>query len=699
MARTTFATVAVLFVAAAWPKEAGAQTDWKADSTFSVQLLEPVPGPGNFLSVNGTQIGEDFLITGGFLAHYQYRPFVLYRCEPGTGGTGEPACELESEPMASIIEHQVVSDFLFSVSFFKLFTAGLAFPVTFWQTGNQLHIDSGTSAGDLPATIAPGDLRLHLKFRLFPFREGDKEGFGLAVEPVITAPLGHLVDDIPSPEEDRTGSFLGSGNVTAMGRLVADFRHDPFHVAAQIGYRWREEAEFYARTIGHQLVYGGAFGWWPIRELEVVVEAFGWNGFTTKLDQSPVEIDAAVKYRFWGPLVLTAGGGRGIIGMGAPVARAFVGLAYEPPREIVVESPDRDGDTYPNEDDGCPDDPEDFDQFQDEDGCSDPDNDNDGVLDVYDACPMAPEDRDGFEDEDGCEDLDHDKDGIPTPADQCPDQAEDFDAFRDEDGCPEPDNDEDTLPDEADVCPDDPEDMDGFQDDDGCPDPDNDMDGVLDQSDQCPDEPETLNGTADEDGCPDRGPTLVVVTATQIEIKQQINFETDSDRIVGQRSFDILNVVAGVLRANPHIRIEIQGHTDNRGSHDHNMDLSQRRAESVRRYLIQQGIAADRMQARGYGPDVPIEDNRTARGRQKNRRVEFHILSAAGGDMGESMPVPPAGEGVAGSPESAAGEGAAGSPESVSAEGAAGSPESVSAEGAAGSPESPPPSIPEDIGF
>ena len=675
MARTTFATVAVLFVAAAWPKEAGAQTDWKADSTFSVQLLEPVPGPGNFLSVNGTQIGEDFLITGGFLAHYQYRPFVLYRCEPGTGGTGEPACELESEPMASIIEHQVVSDFLFSVSFFKLFTAGLAFPVTFWQTGNQLHIDSGTSAGDLPATIAPGDLRLHLKFRLFPFREGDKEGFGLAVEPVITAPLGHLVDDIPSPEEDRTGSFLGSGNVTAMGRLVADFRHDPFHVAAQIGYRWREEAEFYARTIGHQLVYGGAFGWWPIRELEVVVEAFGWNGFTTKLDQSPVEIDAAVKYRFWGPLVLTAGGGRGIIGMGAPVARAFVGLAYEPPREIVVESPDRDGDTYPNEDDGCPDDPEDFDQFQDEDGCSDPDNDNDGVLDVYDACPMAPEDRDGFEDEDGCEDLDHDKDGIPTPADQCPDQAEDFDAFRDEDGCPEPDNDEDTLPDEADVCPDDPEDMDGFQDDDGCPDPDNDMDGVLDQSDQCPDEPETLNGTADEDGCPDRGPTLVVVTATQIEIKQQINFETDSDRIVGQRSFDILNVVAGVLRANPHIRIEIQGHTDNRGSHDHNMDLSQRRAESVRRYLIQQGIAADRMQARGYGPDVPIEDNRTARGRQKNRRVEFHILSAAGGDMGESMPVPPAGEGVAGSPESAAGE------------------------GAAGSPESPPPSIPEDIGF
>ncbi|MBN1773055.1 MAG: OmpA family protein [Deltaproteobacteria bacterium] len=644
MARTTLATVVILLVASAWSGEARAQTDWKADSTFSVQLMEPVPGPGNFLSVNGTRIGEQFLITGGFLAHYQYQPFVLYQCEPGTGGAGEPACDLRSDPLASVIEHQLVSDFLFSISFFKLFTVGLAFPVTFWQTGNQLNIDSGTSAGELPATIAPGDLRLHLKFRLFPFMEDDKEGFGLALEPVITAPIGHLVDDIPAEDEDRTGSFLGSGNVTAMGRLIADYYHYPFHVAAQVGYRWREEVEFYSRKLGHQLVYGGAFGWWPIPELELLVETYGWNGFTTQLDQSPIEIDAAVKWRFWGPLVLTAGGGRGIIGMGAPVARAFLGLVYEPPQETEVENPDRDGDTYLNENDGCPDDPEDVDEFQDEDGCSDPDNDADGVLDIYDACPMVPEDIDGFEDEDGCPDLDHDRDGIPTPDDQCPDDPEDFDAFQDEDGCPEPDNDGDTIPDERDVCPDDAEDLDGFQDDDGCPDPDNDMDGVPDAMDQCPDEPETLNGVNDEDGCPDRGTTLVVVTATQIEIKQQINFVTDSDQIKGDRSFDILNVVAAVLRANPQIRVEIQGHTDNRGSHDHNMDLSQRRAASVRSYLIERGIESERMVARGYGPDVPIEDNRTARGREKNRRVEFHILSATGGDLGESMPAPPPAE-------------------------------------------------------
>jgi len=171
------------------------------------------------------------------------------------------------------------------------------------------------------------------------------------------------------------------------------------------------------------------------------------------------------------------------------------------------------------------------------------------------------------------------------------------------------------------------------------------VDGVPDATDQCPDDPETLNGVNDDDGCPDRGTTLVVVTATQIEIKQQINFVTDSDVIKGERSFDILNVVAAVLRSNTHLRVEIQGHTDNRGTQEHNMDLSQRRAESVRTYLIEQGIAADRMEARGYGPDRPIEDNRTGRGREKNRRVEFHIIAASGQDMGESMPAPPPAEG------------------------------------------------------
>jgi hypothetical protein len=268
------------------------------------------------------------------------------------------------------------------------------------------------SGGDLPAMGGFGDIRLHLKFRLYPFMEGDKEGFGIALAPSVSFPIGHFFDTIPDPLDDKSGSFMGSSLPTVTARVVADYYKYPFHIAAQVGYRWAEDATFYDRTIGQRLVYGGAFGFWPVRELELLLEAYGWNGFTTQVDRSPVELDLAVKWRFWGPLMLIAGGGHGFVGMGAPQVRGFLGLVYEPLEEPVVENPDRDGDTILNESDQCPDDAEDFDQYQDEDGCPDPDTDNDEVPDTFDACPMVPEDVDGFEDGDGCPDLDHDTDDI-----------------------------------------------------------------------------------------------------------------------------------------------------------------------------------------------------------------------------------------------------------------------------------------------
>ncbi len=98
---------------------------------------------------------------------------------------------------------------------------------------------------------------------------------------------------------------------------------------------------------------------------------------------------------------------------------------------------DRDGDGIPDNVDKCPDDPEDFDGFQDEDGCPDPDNDDDGILDVDDLCPNDPEDKDGFEDEDGCPDPDNDKDGILDKDDKCPNEPETYNGVEDADGCPD----------------------------------------------------------------------------------------------------------------------------------------------------------------------------------------------------------------------------------------------------------------------
>jgi outer membrane protein OmpA-like peptidoglycan-associated protein len=246
------------------------------------------------------------------------------------------------------------------------------------------------------------------------------------------------------------------------------------------------------------------------------------------------------------------------------------------------------------------------------------DRDGDGLTDDVDKCPDEPEDKDGFQDEDGCPDPDNDFDGIKDADDKCPNDAEDKDGFQDEDGCPELDNDGDGLADKVDACPNEAEDKDGFEDDDGCPDPDNDKDGVLDKDDKCPNEP-----GVPPDGCPQKY-KLVVVTEKKIELKQTVFFDFNKATI-RPVSFPLLDDVAQALKDNPTIKVEVQGHTDSVGNDAFNLKLSQKRAESVRNYLIKKGISSDRMDPKGYGENVPIADNRTKDGRDQNRRVEFVI--------------------------------------------------------------------------
>jgi OOP family OmpA-OmpF porin len=246
------------------------------------------------------------------------------------------------------------------------------------------------------------------------------------------------------------------------------------------------------------------------------------------------------------------------------------------------------------------------------------DRDGDGIPDNIDKCPDSPEDFDGFQDADGCPDPDNDGDGIPDTVDKCPNEPEDKDGFQDADGCPDPDNDQDGIPDVQDQCPNDPEDKDGFEDADGCPDPDNDKDGFLDKDDKCPNDP----GVA-PDGCPKKY-NLVVVTEKKIELKQTVFFDFNKSTIKPV-SFALLNEVAQAMADNPKIKVEIGGHTDSIGDDNFNLKLSQSRAESVRLYLVKRGIDAMRMVPKGYGENVPIADNRTAEGRAQNRRVEFLI--------------------------------------------------------------------------
>jgi outer membrane protein OmpA-like peptidoglycan-associated protein len=313
------------------------------------------------------------------------------------------------------------------------------------------------------------------------------------------------------------------------------------------------------------------------------------------------------------------GGGYGVLptSYGTTRGRFFAGIVFEP------GAGDRDGDGYKDDVDKCPDDPEDFDNFEDEDGCPDLDNDQDGIPDTLDKCPNDP----GPRENDGCpfrKVNDRDGDGIPDDIDKCPDDPEDFDKFEDEDGCPDLDNDKDGIPDKLDLCPNDPEDKDGFEDDDGCPDPDNDHDRILDVNDKCPNEPETYNGFEDEDGCPDKG--MVIVQRGKLEILDKIYFETDKD-VIKEQSFPLLDAIAGTIKGHPEISlIEIQGHADERGDDEHNLDLTDRRARAVMRAVEDRGVEVGRLRSRGYGETKPICTQHNEECWSKNRRVEFIIL-------------------------------------------------------------------------
>jgi len=276
----------------------------------------------------------------------------------------------------------------------------------------------------------------------------------------------------------------------------------------------------------------------------------------------------------------------------------------------IIKQPDTDKDGIIDIKDKCPDDPEDIDGFKDEDGCPDPDNDGDGIPDAADKCPNEKADCDG------CPVYDTDNDGIVDEKDKCPKQAEEFDGFKDEDGCPALDNDGDGIPDAADKCPNEPEDKDGFEDDDGCPDRDNDGDGIADEFDKCP----GAKGLAENEGCPktkeiQRGKLIL----------SGVNFQSGK-AVLEPNSYRILDQVYESLAEWIEVKLEIQGYTDSQGNYDANKRLSQARAETVMQYLIQKGISSSRLRAMGFGEDGPIDDNNTAKGRARNRRVELNRI-------------------------------------------------------------------------
>lgn len=259
-------------------------------------------------------------------------------------------------------------------------------------------------------------------------------------------------------------------------------------------------------------------------------------------------------------------------------------------------------------------------------GLGSKDSDKDGIIDEKDKCPEVP----GLKEFDGCPDTD--EDGLPDNEDDCPEEAgtkemngcpdQDGDTVADKDDeCPEiaglvelngcPDADEDGVADKDDECPEEA----GEVENKGCPWPDSDNDGVLDKDDSCPD----VVGD-DANGCPSISPeTLEALN----KLGGDIRFAAESDKLMGKKVFAILEEVKQMLLDQPEIHILVKGHASPDGNAEYNQELSTKRANAVREYLISKGIDATRLEAIGYGDTQTKAEGDSPQASAKNRRVEF----------------------------------------------------------------------------
>ena len=538
---------------------------------IELQQFKPAPGATDYLNLYGSMCVPSFDYNYGLYFNGADGPLRL----PTTG-----------EFSHSTVASQWAIDVILSMGFFDFLELGVGLPVTLSMGSDSLEpfeipLEQLGSAG-------LGDMRASLKGTFLDFTQYP---VGLALVVIGFFPTG-----------DKT-SMMGDDGPGVEPRVVVEVPiTNTFRVVVNLGYRFRSGVgDFRENLVGNELTYGlGVHIPLVTDPLALIVEIDGSVSLTEDDHglsevKFPIEGLAVFRYELNEWVTFSAGVVGGFTaGYGTPSFRLILGAGAQWVSEDNYKW-DHDGDGLIGTADECPRISEDFDDFDDEDGCPDLDDDEDGVLDERDDCPNTdPGETVG---KNGCVDADFDGDGLIGDKDECPEEAED---------------------------------VDGYADLDGCPDPDNDNDGIPDILDQCPLSHERWNELEDEDGCPDDNPDFYAyIELDRIHLTQKIHFRSNSDEIQS-KSHRVLDDVAKLMLAHPEVRrVKIEGHTDDRGDEDENLELSQRRADSVRNYLIEAGVEEDRLSAVGLGESAPLGDNETDEGRAKNRRVEFHIVEMA----------------------------------------------------------------------
>lgn len=591
-----------------------AQDEANLDYSVDIERFRPAQDTYGYAVTESAATLQHLQLGVGLWGNYSEDSVVLVWQGERVLGDGQ-------EDGDGIIDNRSVADLQVGLGLSKYFSFTADLPVVMWQSGFEpASADTPGSNSELIAS-GPMDLRLSPKFVLVNLDDGP---VGLALIPQISIPLG----------ADR--SFMGEHSVTALPLAVFELADGPVNsreyrvrFALNAGFHVRDPARFRDLLLRNEVVYRAAIAVHPTAPVEFGVDVAGAAG-GSRSAQIPLEVLPWLKLIPLETVTITAGGGIGVLpGVGTPDFRVFGGATLSPSFDPSNRDSDRDG-IY-NDVDQCRYDPEDFDKFEDEDGCPEADNDKDGMLDGDDACPNLAEDFDNFQDDDGCPEADNDLDKILDGDDDCPDEPETYNEFADTDGCPDEkpvgDTDGDGYKDDVDRCPYDPEDFDQFEDEDGCPELDNDRDTIPDTVDRCRNVPENFNGVEDEDGCPDSDtPSRVVVERERIRILDRIEFDYNRATIRPE-SFGLMDEIATVMLDHPELKfIRVEGHTDSDGNDGYNLKLSQARAESVVNYLVAAGLDRSRLDPVGFGETRPIEANDSDAHKQVNRRVEFLIV-------------------------------------------------------------------------
>ncbi|MDH5673232.1 MAG: OmpA family protein [Myxococcales bacterium] len=547
---------------------------------FAIDRYSPAEAGSDWFAAESLDLRGQLRPAASLTLDWGHKPLVLY--------------DANGDELAAVIEDQVFVHLGAALNLWERVRLGLSLPLQLSGGGESGNV--GGTTIDATGGAHAGDLRAGLDLRLVG-EYGGPATLALGVQAFF-------------PTGSRE-AFTGDGKMRLSPRLMLAGDVGPLAYSARVAFNYRAQDEpLGGNPTGSELGFAASAGL-RVADGRLLIGPELWGStvvsegdaaFSTSA--TPVELLLGAHYKT-PTVILSLGAGPGLNrGLGAPGVRVLASVQILP----AIEEPE------PPPPPPAPEPPP-------------SDRDSDGIVDTVDACPDTPGEANADPAKHGCPPPgDRDGDGIDDESDACPDTPGEASDDPEKHGCPPPDRDGDGVIDRDDACPDVPGVETGHPRTNGCP-PDTDGDTILDNEDACPEVAGPPNEDKEKHGCP-----VARVEDKQIKITERIEFATNRARIRSE-SVHVVEAVLEILREHPEIeRLSVEGHTDDRGKARHNKKLSQRRAASVVKWLVDHGIDRSRLSAEGFGMERPLADNETKEGRQKNRRVEFHIKQAPNGE-------------------------------------------------------------------